>query len=274
MTAAKYDTDYTKARHADLNVMLILVCEFTYLLDIPHLTCLQAGLLSAVSTAFILNIHLKIDPDPNQDSVLLLRAILYTLNNTSRALTQSATRGYIAAIIVATAGMYGSLASSLMVGFLMMMEKKLLSWCLTSVDGPMVERCRNHQHKLDQLRLVRFGDPPQIIQLSLFFAICGFCARTMYNHLAVGLGVIFYLLLWLLLYFHHSASLHFSKILHQTTAFATLCKLGGGVGLEGLASHAGFHVVSEPPCVTLAIISWNRTSLPPSSPTNCAAHSL
>jgi len=112
--ATEYDTDYVKKYDEDLNTTLIF-----------------AGLFSAVSTAFVINVHSKLKPDPNEQSAALLRAILLTLN-------QSAIPGETptvpllrekppSEIVTVTGLMYTSLLISLLAVFIAMLGKQWLN---------------------------------------------------------------------------------------------------------------------------------------------------
>jgi hypothetical protein len=91
----------------------------------------QAGLFSAVSSAFVIDIHKNLRPDPTEQSTALLRAILFTLN-------QSAIPGETPVVppvqeppskeIVAAIGLlYASLLISLLAAFVAMLGKQWLN---------------------------------------------------------------------------------------------------------------------------------------------------
>jgi len=188
--ATKYDADYVKARHVDLNVILIVVCSI-YLLSVPHLTRSQAGLLSAVTTSFIVDITLKIEPDPSKDLAALLNATLLTLNRTAEDPTPPGLRGPWAAILFAHVFMYVTLCISLFTTFLAMTEKRRLSWYSSSMGGPMIERCRDRQRNFDghaHFRSFNLAQPPLMVLTSLLTVACGFCARLIYTSSISGLS--------------------------------------------------------------------------------------
>ena len=91
----------------------------------------QAGLFSAVTSAFIIEVNSELQPDPNQESAALLHVILYNMNNTAFSnniptIPQPWT-GPPPAIAQVQAIMYASLAASLFATFLAMLGKQWLN---------------------------------------------------------------------------------------------------------------------------------------------------
>ena len=78
--ATEYDTEYMKKYNEDLNTNLIFVWLHSLLSRPRHLPRPQAGLFSAVSSAFVINAQSKLEPDPSERSEVYLRAILLSLN--------------------------------------------------------------------------------------------------------------------------------------------------------------------------------------------------
>jgi len=73
--ATVYDADYIKKYDEDLNTTSIFVCCSLRFAGTYFLTCPQAGLFSAVSSAFVIDL----EPDTDEQSVVCLRAILFAL---------------------------------------------------------------------------------------------------------------------------------------------------------------------------------------------------
>ena len=169
---------------------------------------LQAGLFSAVSSAFVIDINSNLQPDPNQESATLLRAILLTLN-------QSAIPGETPAvpptqedppseIITAACLMYASLLISLLAAFVAMLGKQWLNRYLRNSGGSVIERCGDRQRKCDGLEkwpLHFFVEGlPLMLQVALLLLACGLCrymwsvnASVAYTLIGLtGLGVVFY----------------------------------------------------------------------------------
>jgi hypothetical protein len=166
-------------------------------------------LFSAVSSAFVMDVHSNLQPDPNDQSAALLRAILLTLN-------QSAIPGETAAvlpvqgdppseIVAVTCLMYASLLISLLAAFVAMLGKQWLNRYLRNSGGSMIERCGDRQRKYDGLEkwpLHSFVESlPVMLQISLLLLACGLCRRMWAINTSVActligftsLGVVFYI---------------------------------------------------------------------------------
>jgi len=206
--ATEYDTDYVKKYDEDLNTTLIFVCRLSFSL-VKYLTCSQAGLFSAVSSAFVIDVHSNLQPDPNKQSAAILRVILLTLN-------QSAIPGETptvppvqerppSEIVTVTCLMYASLFISLLAAFVAMLGKQWLNRYLRNSGGSVIERCGDRQRKLDGLEKWPFHSfvesLPVMLQTALLLLACGLCrymwsinalvARTLIS--LTGLGVVFYI---------------------------------------------------------------------------------
>ena len=168
-------------------------------------------MFSAVSSAFVIDIHSQLQPDPNEQSIALLRAILLTLN-------QSAIPGETSAvppiqdkppseIVTATTLMYASLLISLLAAFVAMLGKQWLNRYLRNSGGSMIERCGDRQRKCDGIEkwpLHPFIESlPVMLQVSLFLLAWGLCQHmwtintTVAYTLAAltGLGALLYLVI-------------------------------------------------------------------------------
>ena len=153
----------------------------------PHLLC-QAGLFSAVSSAFVIDVHSNLQPDPNQQSAALLRAILLTLNQSAipgESPTVPATQGGPASeIVTTTCLMYASLLISLLAAFIAMLGKQWLNRYLRHSGGSMIERCGDRQRKCDGLEkwpLHFFVESlPVMLKVALLLLACGLC-RNMWS---------------------------------------------------------------------------------------------
>ena len=166
-------------------------------------------MFSAVSSAFVIDVHSKLQPDPNDQSVALLRAILLTLN-------QSATPGETPAvpsvqenpsseIVTVTGLMYASLLISLLAAFVAMLGKQWLNRYLRNSGGSMIERCGDRQRKCDGLEKwplhIFVESLPVMLQLALFLLACGLCQHMWSINTSVaytlitltGLGFLFYI---------------------------------------------------------------------------------
>ena len=166
-------------------------------------------MFSAVSSAFVLDVQSKLEPDPNEQSAALLRAILLTLN-------QSAIPGEIltvppiredtpSEITVASCLMYASLLVSLLAAFIAMLGKQWLNRYLRNTGGSTIERCGDRQRKLEGLERWPFHtfveSLPVMLQIALLLLACGLCRQMASVNTSVAgvltvfttLGVLFYL---------------------------------------------------------------------------------
>jgi hypothetical protein len=113
----------------------------------------QAGLFSAVTAAFIIQVHPQLQPDPADESTALLRAILYNLDNTmfgGNPPSLPQWTGPSRAMIQVQAMLYASLAASLLSAFLAMLGKQWLNrYASADVRGTGIERSQNRQRKLN-----------------------------------------------------------------------------------------------------------------------------
>ena len=182
--ATEYDVDYVKKYDEDLNTTLIFVRSYRVLsLTISRFNISQAGLFSAVSSAFVIDVYSKLQPDPSDQSVALLRAILLTLNHSAIPNESPAIppvqENPSSEIVTATSVLYASLLISLLAAFIAMLGKQWLNRYLRHAGGSMIERCGDRQRKLDALQKWPFQlfveSLPVMLQIALFLLACGLC---------------------------------------------------------------------------------------------------
>ena len=159
--------------------------------------------MSAVSSALVSNISSNLQPDPNEQSAALLRAILHTLN-------QPATSGETPAvppvegnplseIVTATCLTHASLLVSLLAAFVAVAEH------LRNSGGSMIESCGDRQRKCDGFKKwplhFLIESLPIMLQAALLILTSGLC-RYMWSIntfiaytliILTGLGVVFYI---------------------------------------------------------------------------------
>ena len=113
----------------------------------------QAGLFSAVASAFIIQVSSQLQPDPNDQTAALLRVLIYKIDNTTfgndvPALPQWTGPPHM--IVEVQAILFASLAASLLSAFLAMLGKQWLNrYASIDVRGSAIERSQNRQRKLD-----------------------------------------------------------------------------------------------------------------------------
>ena len=170
---------------------------------------MKAGLFSAISSAFVIDIHSKLQPDPNDQTAVILRAILLTLNQsaipnetpTVPPIQQNPT----GEMVTVTGLMYASLVMSLLAAFIAMLGKQWLNRYLRNQGGSMIERCGDRQRKCDGLKKWPFHlfveSLPVMLQIALLLLVCGLCRHMWSINTTVAgvlitftaLGVLFYI---------------------------------------------------------------------------------
>jgi hypothetical protein len=139
------------------------------------LTRSQAGLFSAVTSAFIIEVHSQVQPDPNDETAALLRVLLYKIDNTTfgndvPALPQWT--GPPRTIVQVQAILLASLAASLLSAFLAMLGKQWLNrYASTDMRGSAIERSQNRQRKLDGIVTWYFDHVMEALPLMLQIAL-------------------------------------------------------------------------------------------------------
>ena len=149
--ASEFDVEYVRKYDEDLNTTLIFV---------RHLPCAPANhltsLFSAVSSAFIIDIYKQLQPDPSDQSVALLRAILLTLNHSTipneTPTVPTVQENPPTGIVIVNCLLYASLLLSLLAAFAAMLGKQWLNRYLRHAGGSTIDRCGDRQHKLDGLQ--------------------------------------------------------------------------------------------------------------------------
>ena len=144
----------------------------------------QAGLFSAVSSAFIIDVQSNLQPDPNEMTAAYLRILIHNMNNTlfPDADPSSVTwTGPPPEIVTVQSLLYGSLATSLFAAFIAMLGKQWVTRYLRKQGGSAVEKSRDRQRKLDGFKKWHFQlaieSLPVMLQLALL--LLG-CALTLY----------------------------------------------------------------------------------------------
>ena len=113
----------------------------------------QAGLFSAVTTAFITNVQPQLQPDTGEETATLLRILIYKIDNTTfgNAIpTLQRWDGPPRSIVQVQAMLYASLTASLLSAFLATLGKQWLNqYASNNRRGSAIERSQNRQRKLD-----------------------------------------------------------------------------------------------------------------------------
>ena len=140
---------------------------------------IQAGLFSAVSSAFIIDVQSKLEPDPNEMTAAYMRILIHTMNNSlfPDADPSSTTwTGPPPEIVTVQSLLYASLTTSLFAAFLAMLGKQWVNLYLRNRGGSAADKSRNRQQKLDgfekwHFRLAIEG-LPVMLQIALLLLGC------------------------------------------------------------------------------------------------------
>ena len=168
----------------------------------------QAGLFSAVSSAFIVNMQSSLSPSDSDTTIAILKILVNKIDNNTfpaQEATLPVWTGPSSTTIWIQTLAYASLSSSLLAAFGAVLAKQWLGHYKTSRfgRGALHERCQRRQQKFDGLEAWHFSTIlatlPIFLQLSLFFFGVALAAniwtlqRTVASVIMVttGFGVIF-----------------------------------------------------------------------------------
>lgn len=141
---------------------------------------LQAGLFSAVSSAFIIQIQPELQPDADDTTQALLRLLIHNVNGsifTQPEIQIPQWTGPPSVIVAVQILLYASLFSTLLAALLAVLGKQWLMYYGAAGDrGTIEQRCLERQRKVDGLRRWGFNPVmqtfPLLLQLSLLlFAV-------------------------------------------------------------------------------------------------------
>ncbi|KAG9316076.1 hypothetical protein JVU11DRAFT_3746 [Chiua virens] len=171
-----------------------------------------AGLFSAVAASFLVSTQANLVPNPTDTTNALLMMLVQSSNNTALAnqtVGLPKWDGPSSAVICSQILGYAALSASLLAALGAVLGKQWLSDFTRLRNGPLQERGRRRQQKLDGLRAWRFevvmGALPALIQLALLlFSISLAINLWNLNHevgsmviIATTLGVLLYLFITL-----------------------------------------------------------------------------
>ena len=135
----------------------------------------QAGLFSAVTSAFILDVQSQLQPDTGEETAALLRVLIYKIDNTTfgnDTPTLPQWTGPPYAIVQVQAILYASLAVSLLSALLAVLGKQWLNqYASTDMRGTAIERSQNRQRKLDGIIAWYFDHVMESLPLMLQIAL-------------------------------------------------------------------------------------------------------
>ena len=128
-----------------------------------------------MTSAFIIQVHSQLQPDPNEETAALLRVIIHTMDSTALGgdvPTVPQWSGPPPPLIQVQALLYASLAASLFASFLAMLGKQWLNrYVMADMRGSAIERSQNRQRKLNGIFTWRFNlvmeSLPMMLQIAL-----------------------------------------------------------------------------------------------------------
>jgi len=172
--ADEHDRWFMEKYHEDLNIILIFV-SFVWCSGAHTLTPSQAGLFSAVASAFVIEVHSHLLKDPNDETAALLRVLIHKIDNTTfgnNPPTLPQWTGPPKRIVQVQAILLASLGISLLAAFLAMLGKQWLDqFVSTDMRGTAIERSHHRQRKLDGIVAWYFDHVMETLPLMLQAAL-------------------------------------------------------------------------------------------------------
>ena len=128
-----------------------------------------------MTSAFIIEVHSQLQPDPNEETAALLRVLLHKMDNTTFGDDVPAVpqwSGPPHTIIQVQTMLFASLAASLFAAFLATLGKQWLNrYASTGIRGTPIDRSHNRQHKLNGVVTWYFNHVMESIPLMLQIAL-------------------------------------------------------------------------------------------------------
>ena len=144
----------------------------------------KAGLFSAVSSAFVIDIQSKLEPDPNDMTAAYMKILINAVNG---SLFPDADPGDVAwtgpppGIFTVQGLLYASLATSLFAVFVAALGKQWVNRYIRNHGGSAAEKSRNRQRKLDGFEKWHFHLVIESLPIMLQLAVLLFgCALSRY----------------------------------------------------------------------------------------------
>ena len=167
---------------------------------------MKAGLFSAVSSAFFIEVQSGLEPAYGEMNAAYMRFLIYSINSSAFATPPDlpAWNGPSEEIVVASNLLYASLATSL-AAFVAMLGKQWVNRYTRNKGESIVERCGDRQRKFNGLRRWHFHilmeSLPVALQLALLLLGCGLSQYTWVVNQTVastiisvtGFGILFYI---------------------------------------------------------------------------------
>jgi hypothetical protein len=195
--ADDHDRDFVKKNGGDLDTTLIFVCPFPLSLthfyrDLnPPFLGKQAGLFSAVASAFIIQVQAQLQPDYTQLTydVLMAFATANSLKVAAKPSSDTPWTGPDPNLVHIQCILYSSLAVSLLSAFVAMLGKQWLNRYSADIHGSLIHRSRNRQRKMNGMATWRFNIVMESLPMMLQGALL-LLGYALYSYLATIDGVV------------------------------------------------------------------------------------
>jgi len=184
----EFDRDYARKYDEDLNTSLIFVSCHRPLLApsvCANLRNAQAGLFSAVCSAFIIDVQPKLEPDPNDMNAAYMRILIHAVNGSlypdANPLAVVTWNGPAPEIVTVQCLLYASLATSLFSAFVAMLGKQWVNRYIRNRGGSAAEKSWDRQQKLDGMKRWYFHVVMECLPVMLQVALVLLgCALSLY----------------------------------------------------------------------------------------------
>ena len=144
----------------------------------------QAGLFSAVNSAFVINVQSKLEPDPNDMTAAYMKILINAVNS---SLFPDADPGATVwtgpppGIVTVQALLYASLVTSLFAAFVAVLGKQWINRYIRNHGGSAADKSRDRQRKLDGFEKWHFRFVIESLPIALQLAVLLLtCALSLY----------------------------------------------------------------------------------------------
>ena len=130
----------------------------------------QAGLFSAVTSAFIASVQPKLEPDQSEMTAIYMQILIHTMNNSLFPDVDPASAAWTGPppeIVTVQSILYASLATSLLAAFLAMLGKQWINQYVRGRGSSREAKSRGRQLKFDGLKKWRFYLAIEILPVML-----------------------------------------------------------------------------------------------------------
>jgi len=163
---------------------------------------MQAGLFSAIATAFIAIVQPKLESDPTEMAAIYMQILIHTTNNSLFPDVDPSSAAWTSPppeIVTVQSLLCASLATALFAAFLAMLGKQWVNRYIQNRGGSAADKSRDRQQKLDGLEKWHFHLTIESLPVMLQFALLLLgCALSRYlwtiSRIVAGVSIAFTLL--------------------------------------------------------------------------------